>query len=231
MPIPEGMVERKHVFIDKPVQTRYMVLIGTALFLCALVAWGSFYLGLWDGVAKVINDDQLCEVFDGTQAQIQKKNPNLLYNSTRWLFELIGKKGNWTYAHQKVLMLLLWESFIRFLPLFLVFLFFACWMSIIYTHRFVGPFYRIFKDLEVICNGRLDKRINLRKKDEGQEVVEAINHTIARLDLNISMIKRIIREHGSDLERLKSELNVVLSKFVTSTDKSGSDDALPPESL
>ncbi|MDD4203395.1 MAG: methyl-accepting chemotaxis protein [Candidatus Omnitrophica bacterium] len=54
--------------------------------------------------------------------------------------------------------------------------------GIVLSHRIAGPIYRLKQDLEAVKQGKYSLRIQLRKKDEFQDLAKAINTVIEELD-------------------------------------------------
>jgi len=55
-------------------------------------------------------------------------------------------------------------------------------IAIIASHRIAGPVYRMIKFLEELTKGDYTKRVTLRKNDELQDMAEAINKLVEKLE-------------------------------------------------
>ena len=53
-----GQNRRKHFFINKPLQTRFMLAVVVPLFLINLVAIAGLYFGIWSKVLETFSDEQ-----------------------------------------------------------------------------------------------------------------------------------------------------------------------------
>ncbi len=51
---------RRHFFIDKPLQVRYMLTVSAPLLVICFVAIFSFYIGIWGRVLGSFSDEQTC---------------------------------------------------------------------------------------------------------------------------------------------------------------------------
>jgi methyl-accepting chemotaxis protein len=49
------------------------------------------------------------------------------------------------------------------------------------SHRIAGPVFRLERDLEEIAEGRFDRRITFRKKDEMRGIAEKINKLLDKV--------------------------------------------------
>ena len=70
--------------------------------------------------------------------------------------------------------------------------------SLFITHHLAGPMFRLERALDNMLKGNLGDFISLRKKDEGKELAEKINHFNRELSQRI----RIINFHAEEIERL-----------------------------
>lgn len=64
------------------------------------------------------------------------------------------------------------------LPVLLVLIFI---LGLFFSHRIAGPVFRLEKELDEIAEGRFDKRIAFRKKDELRGVEEKINKLLDKV--------------------------------------------------
>jgi methyl-accepting chemotaxis protein len=90
----------------------------------------------------------------------------------------------------------------------------ATWyLSLKSSHRIAGPVYVFSRDIERFCNGELDVRIRLRKKDMFQEEAEQINASFAALANEISSIRKLAQDlqqaasSGESTDELVRQLN------------------------
>ncbi len=58
------------------------------------------------------------------------------------------------------------------------------------THRMAGPMFNLERSLDAMIDGKLNKTIYLRKKDEGKELAAKINQFNAELSTDIKSIKK-----------------------------------------
>jgi methyl-accepting chemotaxis protein len=74
--------------------------------------------------------------------------------------------------------------------------------AILVTHRIAGPFFRFEQTILNMQNGILDDKINLRPKDEGQELARQIN----RFNEDLAKNLRTVSNHSKGVLRLIENL-------------------------
>jgi len=73
-------------------------------------------------------------------------------------------------------------------------------LTILLSHRVVGPLYRIARTMEKMLGGNLTLRVRLRKKDSPGEIVEALNRL---MDEYAARIRQVKSGAGAVLERVE----------------------------
>jgi len=96
----------------------------------------------------------------------------------------IGLFLKWIIAPLVLIFALLYYSRWNFYVLILAFLgfIFLSWRTLILSHRFAGPIYRLEKDLADIAKGDFSIRIKFRKKDELKSIAEGINKILDEME-------------------------------------------------
>jgi len=103
----------------------------------------------------------------------------------------------------------------------LVFLVIIIPYSLFYSHKIAGPIYRFRKAIDFLINGKMDFMINLRKKDEFEDIANKMNELIdymrrnvdeARLSYRVvsdkvTVIEKLIKEDGIDFGKLKGTVS------------------------
>lgn len=112
--------------------------------------------------------------------------------------------------------------------------------GIFYSHRIAGPIYRVKKTIDSICNGKLDIKVKLRKKDKFLELSDYLNNLLLYLNNtfnglkeksslikeNIKEVKDIIinnedidnkklKEIFNNIEKANLKINSVLNQIIT----------------
>lgn len=204
--------KRKNFLIDKSFQLRCAVYFGGILLAAFCVVGVILYLGVWDGVVNTLTDGKFCEDFLSTQESDQP-----------WLYAgeddqlLVVKQAEKLSRNRRELAHKILQTVqIKLLPSCLALIILAGWLSIFLTHRIAGPIYRITKNLRLADGGDLRVRIQLRSKDEGHILADAINTTLSGFDMTATKLKRIIRKFESNPEAMCAALKEELSKLKTS---------------
>lgn len=211
---------RKHFFINKPLQLRYMVYIALPFLIVSIVSILSLYIGIWGGVLDAFSDEKIrndlliaSRLTEYEQARLPAAEEPVSALSFFKQSERLSQR------QREVFKEILDETNRKlFLKLFFLVIFIA-WGSIYISHKIAGPLYRFHATLQEIEKGNLRTRISLRKFDEAQPLAMAFNHVLENLDYLFARLKNIIREHESNAERMTARLKEELSKIRTSADR------------
>ncbi|MBU1195127.1 MAG: methyl-accepting chemotaxis protein [Proteobacteria bacterium] len=97
-------------------------------------------------------------------------------------------------------------------------------ITLIFTHRVAGPFYRFEKTLDEMMEGDISHKIVLRQKDEGKELAQKINafnfilgdklSLIENFNSNIAVLslqlKKQLEESDPDIQKSVTLINEIL---------------------
>lgn len=97
-------------------------------------------------------------------------------------------------------------------PALFIVLILVCFHSIRFTHRIVGPVYKLKDLLRHLRKDDLSIKMTLRKHDFFRELEEEVNSTIGHLKENIAFIRLQTEELNEALSRLKGSLGVDVKK-------------------
>ncbi len=212
---------RRHFFINKPLQTRYMIYITLILCMVAAVIIISLYFGIWGGVLDAFSDTQIREDLLIATRLTQYENARVpqetaLAPSALTFFKQAEKLS---LRQREIFKSILDQTNKKLLISLLVLLGFIAWGSIFLSHKIAGPLYRFDATLQGIKEGNLAMRIQLRKFDEAQFLSDRFNETIETLDFTFARLKNIIRENEANPEHMKTRLREELSKIKTSAEE------------
>ena len=208
--------QRKHFFIDKPLQLRYMTVIAGILLLVSSAVITSLYFGIWGNVLDAFSDEKvrndlliasrLTQYEEARKAGPPDQTPLAFFRQAeklsirqREVFKEILDRTNQGLLQRLILLLIL-----------------IAWLTIFLSHKIAGPILHVNKALERLAKGDLRARIKLRKHDEGQSLEEHFNQAASSLDLSIAEIQNIFEEKASD-ETRQRKLREALAKFKTSS--------------
>ncbi len=208
---PAVKYKRKKVLINKPFQLRFALYLVGILLAAFCVAGINFYFGIWDGVVGVLTDGKFCEDFLSTQ----KTDEPWLYAGEDGRPLASSQAEKLSRNQSELVSKIVHTVNMKLLPSCVILILITIWISIFLTHKIVGPFYHITKDLRSVDGGDLRTRIYLRGRDEGHVLAEAINGTLAGFDMMVTGLKRIVRKYDSDPEKMKTALKEELSRLKT----------------
>ncbi len=212
---------RRHFFINKPLQIRYMSYVVLPILLVFIIAIISLYLGIWGSILEAFSDEKIrndlliasrLTEYEQARAPLQQENtvsPLTFFKQTEKL----------SLRQREVFKDILHETNRKLIIKFLALLFFIAWGSIYLSHKIAGPVYRFQVTLQDIEKGNLRTRIRLRKFDETQPLAERFNQTLESLDFRFAQLKNIIRENEPDPHKMAARLKEELAKIQTSSDR------------
>lgn len=208
---------RKHFFINKPLQIRFMLAVIAPLFLINLVALAGVYLGIWGKVLDTFSDDQTLNDLVTASRMVeyeQARHPVSAQNfSALSFFKQTEKLG---LRQREVFKEILDDTNRALLWKFALLLFFLGWGTIFISHKIAGPLFRFSRAFNEVERGNYRSRITLRKLDEGHPVAQEFNEAMGKTDRLLSDIKVLARE--KDAPQAITEIKEKLSTVQTSAD-------------
>jgi len=99
----------------------------------------------------------------------------------------------------------------RIWPAFLLSMFATCLLSLLVTHRFAGPLYRIEQVLRRAAEGELPGPIQLRQRDDLHEFAAHLNRVFGAITLALEAIRAQEGEAGRELAALEDRIQAGLA--------------------
>lgn len=110
-----------------------------------------------------------------------------------------------------------------------VFVFFVLatiYVTLYVSHKIAGPLYRFEQDLQMVADGKLDKRFRLRQSDQLMDLVAQLNAVTESLEGRVADVKGRVKDlerkvraedtSPEDVQRKISDLSLLLDRlFVT----------------
>lgn len=172
----KGRFERKHFFIDRKLQGRYMLAFFVPLLIMLVFMIFTLYVAsqsVINTAAKIVKDDiqnvitlQLHDTTEPSADEYKK----LLQDINTYLRTF----NHNTKYRQTVLSTLLWVFGIGIMVVIIQLVL----LTIFFSHKIAGPVYRF----EVVChniiNGNYTDTVQLRKGDEMQNLARLLNEVI-----------------------------------------------------
>lgn len=207
---------RKHFFINKPLQLRYMAWTSGLLILISTAVIASLYFGIWGSILDAFNEDKFQEnmqiaarMADYEQVRFQRSNATATNSPLDWFRE----SEKLSARHKEIFKEILITTNKSLLIKLILLLIFIAWGSIFISHKIAGPHYRFAETLRAIRKGNFVQRVHLRPGDEGKIVEKEFNKTLVYLDDTASKLKLILKKHDNSPEDLKRELKAELDKI------------------
>ena len=203
---------RKHFFINKPLQIRFMLAVIVPLFLINLVALASLYLGIWSKVLETFSNEQTLNDLVTASRMVeyeQARHPVATQNfSSLSFFKQTEKLGQ---RQREVFWGILDETNRSLLWKFSLLLFFLGWGTIFISHKIAGPLFRFSKAFNEVEKGDYRSRVFLRKLDEGHPVAREFNSAMEKTDHLLSAIKSLSQEKDAPqaVAKIKEKLSTV----------------------
>ena len=213
---------RRHFFINKALQLRYMATFSLILFIVTVVSLISLYFGIWGEVLNSFSNEKIRDdlLTASRLQQYEEARTDLVpsgesFSALSW-FRQAERLSD---RQREVFKEILDRTHHRLLEkLFFLFVLIALG-TIFLSHKIAGPLYRFDTVLHQMALGDLSVRCHLRKFDEANPVAQSFNRTLESLDQKISDLKKIVRENERDPSRLLTRLKEKLSEFKTSADR------------
>ena len=203
---------RKHFFINKPLQIRFMLAVIVPLLLINLVALGGLYFGIWSKVLETFSDDQTLNDLVTASRMVEYEQARHPATSQDFSSLSFFRQTEKMSQHQReIFKEILDETNRALLWKFLLLLFFLGWGTIFISHKIAGPFFRFSKAFHEIEKGDYRSRITLRKRDEGRPVAQEFNEAMEKTDHLLSNLKALAQEKDAPqaVVKIKEKLSTV----------------------
>ncbi len=203
---------RKHFFINKPLQIRFMLAVIVPLFLINLVALVGFYFGIWGKVLDTFSDEQTLNDLLTASRMVeydQARHPEASQDfSSLSFFKQTEKLGQ---RQREIFREILNETNRALAWKFSLLLFFLAWGTIFISHKIAGPFFRFSKAFNEVEKGDYRSRVTLRKLDEGHSIAQEFNEAMEKTDHLLSNLKALTQEKDAPqaVAKIKEKLSTV----------------------
>jgi hypothetical protein len=203
---------RKHFFINKPLQIRFMLAVIIPLFLINLVALAGLYFGIWSKILETFSDEQTLNDLVTASRMVeyeQARHPTASQDFSSLSF--FKQTEKLSQRQREVFKGILDETNRSMFWKFSLLLFFLGWGTIFISHKIAGPFFRFSKAFNAVEKGDYRSRVTLRKLDEGHPVAQEFNAAMEKTDLLLSNLKALTREKDAPeaVAKIKEKLSVV----------------------
>jgi methyl-accepting chemotaxis protein len=208
---------RKQFFINRPLQTRFMLAVTLPLFLINLVAIAGLYFGIWSKVLDTFSNEQTLNDLMTASRMVEYEQARHPVNnqdfSSLFFFKSTEKLGQ---RQREVFKEILNEANRSLFWKFSLLLALIAWGTIFISHKIAGPFFRFSKAFSEVENGDYRARVFLRKLDEGIPVAEEFNEALKKTDRLLSDLKALTLE--KDAPQAIAKIKEKLSQVQTSAD-------------
>jgi len=224
-----GNNQRKHFFINKALQTRYIFYIIVTLSIVSFASALSIYFGIWNSALNEYSSETIKHRLDFSTRLREYEDARVSPQSPEQItLSLIKEVDLFSAREREILNEILQNTYKKLFPFFFALLFFIGWGSIFITHKIAGPLFRFESSLMKLLNGDLTFRVGLRKFDEGQTLVPVFNGFLDNIDGSIGKVKNIANELSALMKKkecpvecleLLAQMNFELDKYKTSKKK------------
>ncbi len=213
---------RRHFFINKRLQFRYMLTLSFFILLVTGTSLVSFYFGIWGEVLDAFSNEQVVndlvtasrlQQYDEARTARGVSNENF---STLSLFQQAERLSD---RQREIFKEILDKTHHRLIEKLFFLILLIALGTIFLSHKIAGPLYRFETVLYQMALGDFSVRCRLRKFDEAKSVSQAFNRTLDSLDYKISQLKRVARDVQKNPEQALPRLKEGLSEFKTSADR------------
>lgn len=203
---------RKHFFINKPLQTRFMLAVVLPLLLINFVAIAGLYFGIWGKVLESFSNEQTLNDLVTASRMVeyeQARRPQPAQDfSALSFFKQNEKLGE---RQREIFKNILNETNRSLVWKFTLLLVLIGWGTIFISHKVAGPFFRFSKAFDEIEKGDYRTRIFLRKLDEGHPVAQEFNEAMEKTDRLLADLKVLAREKNAPqaVAKIQEKLSAV----------------------
>ncbi|OGS17994.1 MAG: hypothetical protein A2219_04870 [Elusimicrobia bacterium RIFOXYA2_FULL_50_26] len=211
--------KRYRLWIDPALQFKYIG-INVIILLCfAVVIGGGIYLGIWRSVTREFSEVRLQEDLN-TVTRIRQ------YEAARTrqpidAIPFLKEDAKLLSSHQRELLnSIIVRTNRNLLPLIAGMILLVIAASLVLSHRFAGPLYRIKRNLDAVTHGDLTTGFSLRRKDELKDLASEIEHSISGFSATVAKIKKImplLKDSASTDERNRyiAEIEQIIAYYKT----------------
>jgi HAMP domain-containing protein len=208
---------RRQFFINKPLQTRFMLAVTLPLFLINLVVIAGLYFGIWGKVLETFSNEQTLNDLTTASRMVEYEQARHPDNGQDFsilsFFKSTEKLGQ---RQREVFKEILNETNRTLFWKFSLLLVLIAWGTIFISHKIAGPLFRFSKAFSEVEKGDYRARVFLRKLDEGIPVAEEINEALKKTDRLLSDLKALTLE--KDASQAVVKIKEKLSQIQTSAD-------------
>jgi HAMP domain-containing protein len=208
---------RKHFFINKPLQLRFMHAVIVPLVLISIVALAGLYFGIWSKVLETFSNEQTLNDLVTASRMVeyeQARHPIASQNFSSLSF--FRQTEKLSLRQREIFKDILNETNRSLLWKFALLLFFLAWGTIFISHKIAGPFFRFSKAFNEVEAGDYRARVTLRKLDEGHPVAQEFNEALEKTDRLLLDLKTLTQE--KDPSQAVAKIKEKLAAIRTSTD-------------
>lgn len=207
-----GQNRRKHFFINKPLQLRFMLAVILPLFLINLVALAGLYFGIWSKILETFSNEQTLNDLVTASRMVeyeQARHPVASQDFSSLSF--FRQTEKLSQRQREVFKGILDETNRSLFWKFSLLLFFLAWGTIFISHKIAGPLFRFSKAFNEIEKGDYRSRVTLRKLDEGHPVAQEFNEAMEKTDHLFSDLKVLAQEKDAPqaVAKIKEKLSSV----------------------
>ncbi|MBI4711276.1 MAG: hypothetical protein HY767_02290 [Candidatus Omnitrophica bacterium] len=206
---------RKHFFINKPLQIRFMVAVIVPLLLINLVALAGLYFGIWSKVLETFSNEQTINDLVTASRMVeydQARHPVPSQDFSSLSF--FRQTEKLSQRQREIFKGILDETNRALVWKFLLLLGLLAWGTIFISHKIAGPLFRFSKAFNEIEKGDYRARVTLRKLDEGHPVAQEFNEAMEKTDHLLSDLKTLTQE--KDAPQAVAKIQEKLSTVQTS---------------
>lgn len=188
---------RKHFFINKPLQIRFMLAVILPLSLINLVALAGLYFGIWSKVLETFSNDQTLNDLVTASRMVeydQARHPATAEHFSSLSFFLQTEKLS--QRQREIFKGILDDVNRSLFWKFSLLLVLLGWGTIFISHKIAGPFFRFSKAFNEVERGDYRSRVSLRKWDEGHPVAQEFNEAMEKTDRLFADIKTLARNEN-----------------------------------
>lgn len=206
--------KRRFYFINRPMQTRYMIYTVGTLLVVTGAALIHLYFGIWASILQEFSSERVRDALLNTAHVHEYEVARRLETESRISALSLFKETELLSARQReVLADILARTNQKLVMQILILFALLGWGSIFLSHKIAGPLYRFDRSFREITQGNLALRVHLRKGDEAMELTQSFNAMVDTFENSIKHLKELAPK--CQPQDVKQALMEELARFQT----------------
>lgn len=197
-PATKRPYKRRFYFINRALQTRYMIYTVGTLLVVTGAALINLYFGIWASIMQEFSSERVRDALLNTAHVHEYEVARRLETESRISALSLFKETDLLSARQREVLADILARTNQKLAVQILILFALLGVGTIFlSHKIAGPLYRFDQSFRAVAQGDLSLRVHLRKGDEARELTQSFNAMMESLEGSVRHLKDMARNLSS----------------------------------